>query len=690
MKTIKKIGLVSAVAFAMLALSACDDSSSAGGDEQVSEESSSSSYNSICDGCDNKNKTSSDSGSGNEPNSSGSIQASGSSGSTGSVKSCKTENDDRCEYKLLTDARDGKEYRIVKIGNQWWMAENLDYRTEHSLCYDGQKTYCVDYGSLYKKEDALVVCPTGWHLPSSNEWRELFAAVGGEKNAGLRLKSIDGWRAGSGIDAYGFSALPGGINHGYLGITKGYVYLLQGTFFWTSSENSIEYISVGASDQISIGSDYTWVDAAFSVRCVKDTDSDFSAISEYSSSSLNLDSEAKVMPSGTYDCKKYHCCATEGLNETFVKQGYYGEVLDERTKKVYPTLQVGYQTWMAVNIDKTKDSCYLSGGFYTSSEINEGDVCPTGWHVASENDWRTLNLLYSGVYGQNEWYRLSQAGRENLGLSFVEDMAWFDYSFGNRGYTYWAGYQGCVGLTSSFRIYDKCYSMHARCVKDIPQMSFCRGEGFDNCAYGEMLDSRDGKKYQTIEVGGQTWMNESLRYDDSIAMPSLLGNIYHLEKDTLISLGKSFVDNSVAYRFAGLMDSLNSGCGYKTTCDEKRGVCPIGWHIITLSEIYEMRYFLGVFYEHDQYDRTVARGFGINRDVYHETMADSLRIAHGFELWTSSSYNEELAHYYYEVDGLLMCADCYMDKGKTLMPVRCAKDRQSIFPEDTFGAMPPK
>jgi uncharacterized protein (TIGR02145 family) len=110
----------------------------------------------------------------------------------------------------LTDSRDGQKYETVKIGNQVWMAQNLNYQTGSSWCYGGDNSNCEKYGRLYDWETAKTACPKGWHLPSREEWAALVAAAGGDA-AGKALKSASGWENnGNGTDSYGFSALPGG------------------------------------------------------------------------------------------------------------------------------------------------------------------------------------------------------------------------------------------------------------------------------------------------------------------------------------------------------------------------------------------------------------------------------------------------------------------------------------------------
>jgi len=123
----------------------------------------------------------------------------------------------------FTDSRDNKTYKQVKIGNQTWMAENLNYNANGSKCYDNKPANCDKYGRLYNWNTAKTACPAGWHLPSDAEWTTLAKTAGGtgaygdEGNAGTKLRAKSGWDTGkgykAGTDNYGFSALPGGYDN---------------------------------------------------------------------------------------------------------------------------------------------------------------------------------------------------------------------------------------------------------------------------------------------------------------------------------------------------------------------------------------------------------------------------------------------------------------------------------------------
>ncbi|MCL2182865.1 MAG: fibrobacter succinogenes major paralogous domain-containing protein, partial [Chitinispirillia bacterium] len=167
----------------------------------------------------------------------------------------------------FTDKRDGKTYRTVKIGNQTWMAENLNYKTGSSVCYDNKESSCQKYGRLYDWDDAMKACPAGWHLPSDAEWTALTDFVGGEKTAGTKLKSKTGWYKAA-TDDYGFSALPGG--GGYSG---GSFYGAGGYGDWWSATDSDT--SDAWSRYMGYNNDgvdrYSYSEANLcSVRCVRD------------------------------------------------------------------------------------------------------------------------------------------------------------------------------------------------------------------------------------------------------------------------------------------------------------------------------------------------------------------------------------------------------------------------------------
>jgi len=208
---------------------------------------------------------------------------------------------------VITDI-DGNEYRIVEIGDQWWMAENLkvtrynngdsilnltnaadwENSSTGSVCSYNNYGYTSNvYGRLYNWyaiEDTRKIAPSGWHIPSDSEWKKLEINLGMSPTEasqyGYRGTGIGGNLKSDGIqwaspntgatDSVGFSALGSGLR-----IPNGsFVALLFSGIFWTSSEyefnNSYAIYRGLHYDTSAINRSTDYKQYGFSIRCVKD------------------------------------------------------------------------------------------------------------------------------------------------------------------------------------------------------------------------------------------------------------------------------------------------------------------------------------------------------------------------------------------------------------------------------------
>ena len=311
----------------------------------------------------------------------------------------------------MTDSRDGQIYKTVKIGDQIWMAENLNFEVDSSYCYNDSAKYCTKYGRLYSWAAANRACPDGWHLPTIDEFETLFATVGKQSIAGKKLKSTSGWNNdGNGTDDFGFTALPAGIRYG-----KDQYYNYEGHHanFWSSIKNgsdSAEYVNMfydydNARQLVHDKND------GMSVRCVK--------------------GEAEVPSGWSWDVPK-----DARLNPNIK----YDTMVDPRDKQVYKVVKIDVpdtnysQVWMAENLNyadsvktpslKGRNWCYnddeknckVSGRYYSWAAAIDSvalandskepldcgygkkcgldravqGICPEGWHLPTLREWSLL------------------------------------------------------------------------------------------------------------------------------------------------------------------------------------------------------------------------------------------------------------------------------------------------------------
>jgi len=263
--------------------------------------------------------SSDDSGGGNDPSNGSNVGISSSNGNSSSSTPSVTpsSSSSQCNQtgiiKGPSVSHGGEIYESVVICDQTWLSRNLNYEVEGSKCYgeDGRvsvddefitisnseiQANCDTYGRLYDWATAMAldqscnkeecadqiqskhrgICPSGWHIPSNEDWGKLLHYVDGTSDtyslytsytAGGKLKAKSGWNeGGNGTDDFGFSTLPGGT---YLSF-----FLNVGSqgFWWSSNElgayNAYSRWMYYKSEYVSWS--YGSKDQLFSVRCLKD------------------------------------------------------------------------------------------------------------------------------------------------------------------------------------------------------------------------------------------------------------------------------------------------------------------------------------------------------------------------------------------------------------------------------------
>lgn len=195
--------------------------------------------------------------------------------SSSSVVSGSSSASAKAGVGTLQDVRDGKTYKTVVIGGKTWMAENLNFSKstdgsivlDSTFCYDDILANCEKYGRLYQEDDAIKACPSGWRIPTEEEWaamRDTVKAEFGVSDANAPLRAIGAWEDKiAATNASGFSALPAGYR------AKTGQYDGEGTkaYFW--GENSMLYYGWILSKQYELDKESLIRGYfAYSIRCI--------------------------------------------------------------------------------------------------------------------------------------------------------------------------------------------------------------------------------------------------------------------------------------------------------------------------------------------------------------------------------------------------------------------------------------
>ena len=523
---------------------------------------------------------------------------------------------------VLVDSRDGKSYATVQIGNQCWMAENLNVgsmieppqsQLNNSIiekyCYNGTQDSCDVYGGLYQWDEMMQydtiagrrgICPTGWHLPTDEEWKVLEGSADSQfgypdpewDNMGYRgfdacknlKKSNDAWWINSGVDIFGFSALPVG-NVSTEGQFENFSYYAH---FWTSSVTSqslgggaYKRSLGGGTDQLNRYNNHSLY--AFSVRCVKDT---------------------QPQPWSCGD-----------------------PIIDTRDNQSYNTVQIGDQCWMAENLnvgtsvlstnemtdngiiekycfDNNEDSCSFWGGLYqwfemmqyNTSEGSQG-ICPTGWHIPSEAEWCQLaEFVDSSVDCE-----IGGSPGIDIGMKLKSADAWLNGGNGNDIYgfdalpsgfrdpgsalctpgyycDFWSSFSETNGNANRWAftyqsniiihdMYSQMFGFSVRCIRDSQPQPWSCGD--------PIIDTRDNQSYNTVQIGDQCWMAENLNVG---TMTAPIG-----ESNNGIIEKICYNDNTANCDEYGGLYFWNEMMQYSPE-EFNHGICPDGWHVPRLAE----------------------------------------------------------------------------------------------------------
>jgi len=209
--------------------------------------------------------------------------------------SFKTSKDSKLNLNAKDNSHLINEIKEVRIGNQIWMAQNLNvaqFRNGDSIPHvkraedweragkEQKPAWCYynndpdnesRYGKLYNwyaVNDARGLAPAGWHIPSDMEWKQLTDQLGGNEVAGKKMKSSQGWaRHGNGTNESGFGGLPGGYRYDYGFFNYGELFAI----WWASPVDFISFAWLYY-QAYNFGNAFRYFPNkafGFSVRCVK-------------------------------------------------------------------------------------------------------------------------------------------------------------------------------------------------------------------------------------------------------------------------------------------------------------------------------------------------------------------------------------------------------------------------------------
>lgn len=310
-------------------------------------------------------------------------------------------------FEEIQDKADGEHYKVMKIGNKQWMAENLRRKSNafnkwnnisYSTCYDEKQSNCDSYGLMYEWNAAAQLCPEGYKLPSISDVKALLQFYGGEgTESAQKLRAADGFGVVyGGLYHEKLKESPDGLDDMYYTGVFEYLGLHEMANYWTESPAFLLRIdSLGARldsvDRRLLGSP-----VRASVRCVK---------AEHTEAEKGIVKERVCDPDDRDYCSDYPFDYTVINGKKWMAKNRTNEL---RLVETNYEMSYGDERWCP-DEDIYNARCNMISRWERLYSWEDAiKLCPEGWRLPTRSEWVALmgDSPYVNSQGENGIYTM--------------------------------------------------------------------------------------------------------------------------------------------------------------------------------------------------------------------------------------------------------------------------------------------
>jgi len=496
----------------------------------------------------------------------------------------------------ITDSRDDQTYNTIQIGNQCWMAENLNIgtridgtsnQTDNSLlekyCYNNDVANCDTYGGLYQWNEMMQytmdttnqgICPSGWHLPTDSEWKILegevdtYYKVGNSEwdawswrgfDIGNNLKSTTGWY-NEGNNISGFNALAAGIKYE----PGNFAHLGSETRWWTTREvvdtltAMTRYFNSAWPGEIYRGHDMNT--RGISVRCMKNMGAQLETNQITNLTDTTATTGGFITYGGGASIDERGVCwgtsSSPTKSDNYTSDGTGIGIFESIITGLLSNTQY-YVRAFAIN--DTEISYGNEITFFTSKPIvitndiinptDSNAICGGNAITDGGHSITAKGVCWSTVTNPTINDSITLDG-DSTGL-FVSNL---------------------VGLNSNTQYYVRAYATNSMGTSYGPEKYFITHSICGN----EMTDFRDNQTYSTVIIGDQCWMSENINSGTKINLAYVPSDNDTIEKYCYNNTESNCDTYGGLYAWDEMMQYTDN--------EGSKGVCPYGWHVPTDEE----------------------------------------------------------------------------------------------------------